>query len=830
MDLSRRTLPSIVVCASTAVLCVSAALPLYGQVSSGPGARLLIKANGADGHYSVSIPGVPQPVLQASSAVKVNGRWLKASDYPRHTVSRQTAVGKLGPAEDWVITYTGRKDAPDLLVSLRAYQNQPFGEVQVSVRNTTSTRLQVEEIRAVDGDADSLNLGGSHAEERVLSDSFSEDRPAMKIHDFTDPVHGMHRAVGSQIVYNLTNHRSWFVGTLTSDRFLTVLRLHVSPDAPQKLVYYEIDATGTTELLEENSLKNSQPQDHVMLSLPVEPGATLSSERLLFGVGDDPINQLQTYGRLIRDLHHARVTAPVALGWWSWTAYYFGLNEGTALTNALWLAQNLKAYGYTFFHIDEGYQFARGEYSTPDADLFPHDLATLERKVTNLGLTPGIWTAPFEVSERSWVFTNHPEWLVKNAKGEPIHIGTVSNKKDQLYALDATNPGAQQYLRETYTTLTKVWNLRYIKLDFMEDSAVEGFYYRPNTTALEAQRIGLKTIRDAVGDSVLLDKDGCEMLNPVGIVDMGRISQDTGHSFSASKDAVTGIAARFFMNRNYFVADPDAFSASTQTVDDQAWHGGTKPLSSDEAMVSVVLSAVSGGMFEIGDDLPTLGKSPDRLAWLKNRDLLDMVQLGRAARPLDLLTYQKEDLEPSIFALPESNRQTMVAIFNWTESSRSRDLPLAQLGLNDGHTYDVTEVLSPESSPSKVDGTLHVTQPAHSVRLLKLIDTAARAQTPVAKILSNTARSTGADAEFTAADASEDNPVLFYRWDFGDGTTAEGKHVTHAYTRPGNYDVALTAVGLSETSAKADVSVSVTGSMSTRFHPETQRRLRPDAQ
>ncbi len=42
--------------------------------------------------------------------------------------------------------------------------------------------------------------------------------------------------------------------------------------------------------------------------------------------------------------------------------------------------------------------------------------------------------------------------------------------------------------------------------------------------------------------------------------------QDTGHNFSASRDTATGIAARFFMNRNYFVADPDAFNVSTQVV------------------------------------------------------------------------------------------------------------------------------------------------------------------------------------------------------------------------------------------------------------------------
>ncbi len=133
------------------------------------------------------------------------------------------------------------------------------------------------------------------------------------------------------------------------------------------------------------------------------------------------------------------------------------------------------------------------------------------------------------------------------------------------------------------------------------------------------------------------------MLNAVGIVDAGRISQDTGHSFDASRDAASGIAARYYMNRNFFVADPDAFTVSTQTVDDQSWHGGQRPLTLDEARVSIALAAVSGGMFEIGDDLPALGAQPERLALVQNKDLLDMVRLGRASMPIDLMTYRDED-------------------------------------------------------------------------------------------------------------------------------------------------------------------------------------------
>jgi len=788
--------------------------------------QVKISVNAADGSYSIGASGLTNPVLRASVAAKINGKWLREADYSHFTVSKQTAEGELGLADEWILSYTDPQGKPELRVRLRTYRNTAFGEAQVTVRNTTGQPIHVQAIRVMDATGASLlDLGGPASSDRVLSDSFSEDRPAMQIRDLANAEDQLHRGVGSQLLYNLQSHKSWFIGTLTSDKFLSVLRLHMAPGDPTKTASYEVDSTGTTELLKENSLLTSVPADQIELSLPLAPGAELSSERMLFSVGDDYHQQLETYGRLIRDLHHARVTAPTPLGWWSWTAYYFGLSEDTALTNAEWLSQHLKKFGYDFFHIDEGYQYARGEYATPDAVAFPHGVAELERKATAAGLTPGIWTAPFEVSERSWIYEHHPEWLVHNAKGEPIHIGLVTDGKDNLYALDPTHPGAQDYLRSTYSTLVKEWGIRYIKLDFMEDSAVEGFYHQPNTTALEAQRIGLKTIRDAVGEQILLDKDGCELLNPVGIVDMGRISQDTGHTFSSSKDAASGIAARYYMNRNYFLADPDAFTISNQTVDDQSWHGGSKPLTLDEAKVSIALSAVSGGLFEDGDDLPTLGQLPERVALLENSDLLDMAHLGRASTPMDLMSYQPEDLQPSLFLVNQSDRQSVLTIFNWTDKTRSHRISLTDLNLAANQSYTVTDVLDPQATPHSVDQSLDVTQPPHSVRMLKLVNQATPPHPPTAKKVLPSTGIAGEKIDFIAEQSAPNDPIIHYRWDFGDGIIQEQPHATHAYTHDGTFTVTLFVTGLDGVLGQSSSSITITGAVSTKFHPEAQRRL-----
>ena len=36
--------------------------------------------------------------------------------------------------------------------------------------------------------------------------------------------------MGSQLIYNRQSHESWFVGALSADRFLTILRLHVAEE------------------------------------------------------------------------------------------------------------------------------------------------------------------------------------------------------------------------------------------------------------------------------------------------------------------------------------------------------------------------------------------------------------------------------------------------------------------------------------------------------------------------------------------------------------------------------------------------------------------------
>ncbi len=778
--------------------------------------QAFVIVHSGDGSYEIGQEN--HSAIHARVALKVNFNWITSSDYPQHQISESSFDDALGHGHEATVQCSGLPSRPDLSYVIRLYDNIDAGDIRVEVRNHTDKSVNVQSLRSVEARGDQpLNLSAPASSDRVLSDSFSEDWPPLKIYDLGKPPGGMHRAVGSQLIYNRDSKESIFFGALTSDRFLTIMHLKTNSSAQQSAgdSYYTVDSTGTTEIQAtdpESGLRHGPAKNLVELSLPVAPDATLGSERLMFALGNNYYSILDTYGAAIRVLHHSRIGTGPVLGWWSWTAFYSGITEGNSWTNAQWLAEHLKDRGFDYFHLDLGYAYARGEYTTPNVAQFPNGLVPLTRNVARLGLKMGFWTAPFEVSDRSSVYQNHKAWLVHNAQGEPIQIGVGTEAgRETLFVLDTTNPEAQQYLRRTYETLVKEWGATYIKLDFMDNTAIEGLYYRPQTTALEAQRIGLQIIREAVGKHVLLDKDGSPMLNPVGLVDEGRLSQDTGHAFLRSKEAAPGIAARYYMQHNFFLSDPDALTISRQMIEERHIQA---PLTLNEARVSVTLAAVSGGMLELGDDLPTLGQDPERLALVTNPDILQMIKLGNAALPLDLLTYRPEDGQPGIFLLREDSRQAMLAVFNWTEHPNSHAFSFSDLGLSPDHPYRVIDVFQPGQQLAFNSTGLRIeNQPAHFVTLLKILDESIAPQPPSITAKVPATGKTGEDLRFEAVASEGHVPALAYHWDFGDGVISDGATLTHTYTREGSYTVHLRVEGADGLSFEQDCSVTIKGSV-----------------
>ena len=383
-----------------------------------------------------------------------------------------------------------------------------------------------------------------------------------------------------------------------------------------------------------------------------------------------------------------------------------------------------------------------------------------------------------------------------NAAGKPIR---KVSKRGGDYLLDVTHPGAQEYIRQTYRTLGREWGWRTIDVDGMDNTAFEGYHYRPNTTALEAVRLMLRLIREAAGPDAILITDGAPFMGAAGLVEFAHISQDTEHTFAGTKETAVGVAAHYYTHRNFWINHADAFNVQElpTPILDAAQYQLTAPLSLDEAQASIVLAAVSGGKYDIGDDLPTLGSEPERLALVTNPGLLEMAKLGHVATPLDLMTYASEDEQPSIFFLREDERQSMLAAFNWTDKRRSHTFGITGLGLPEGNAYQIYDVLNGNQRLPIERGVISLNdQSPHSVKLIKIIDTSRPPAAPQIAVDAPTNAKVGETIRLSANNTADGAPALSYRWDFGDGIVANGAKLTHAYTRAADYTVELRVEGL----------------------------------
>jgi alpha-galactosidase len=215
----------------TALLLAGSGVKGFAAQSSGEEHGLLVPGTPADGRYDIAMPKSRSYALRAGMGLELDGRWLHASDYPRHVVEHSQVQGYLGEATDWQVSYSGLSGQPDLVYHLRAYSREPFGDIQVTVRNTTGKEIHLESIRCLDAtEGPIIDLGGPVLEDRVLSHSFSEDHPAITIRNFADAEQQMQHAVGSQLIYNRQSHESLFLGALTSDPLF-----HHSAASPRQL-------------------------------------------------------------------------------------------------------------------------------------------------------------------------------------------------------------------------------------------------------------------------------------------------------------------------------------------------------------------------------------------------------------------------------------------------------------------------------------------------------------------------------------------------------------------------------------------------------------------
>jgi alpha-galactosidase len=323
----------------------------------------------------------------------------------------------------------------------------------------------------------------------------------------------------------------------------------ISPDGPQPSIRAEARRDGPRTVL---VVSADGPLTHA--TSPSAPDAALAEWADAFGalagVGD---------------------VTPAPTLWSHWYQYF---RDATAAD----IVENLEAieeYGLPVdvITVDDAYQTAIGDWLSL-TDGF-RDLRGLLARVRDRGYRAGIWMAPFLAGEHSQLAARRPDWMVRDAAGDPVRV--AFNWDQYLFALDTTHPDAMAWLAETIDTF-RSWGADFFKLDFLFAGAVEG-RRKEQVSGVTAYRSGLGSLRAAMGTSYLL-ACGAPILPSVGLVEAMRVSPDTDALYSPPDDdmsqpsqeaaVITG-RGRAFTHGRWWVNDADCLIARPGVERREEW-------------------------------------------------------------------------------------------------------------------------------------------------------------------------------------------------------------------------------------------------------------------
>jgi len=231
------------------------------------------------------------------------------------------------------------------------------------------------------------------------------------------------------------------------------------------------------------------------------------------------------YADLLREHLGWRSVGPPPRVWCSWYSYYQAISEEVLLR----ILNDLRGFPFDVFQIDDGWQLDVGDWA-PNA-RFPSGMEAIARRIEAAGFLPGLWLAPFLVRPSSRLCRERPEWLLRDAQGQPVVAGF--NWGGVTYALDVTHPDVSSWLVDLFRQV-RGWGYRYLKLDFLYAGALPGVRHRVSAREV-AYRNALAAVRDAVPDAYIL-ACGAPILASLGIADALRVGPDSAPFWGETDD------------------------------------------------------------------------------------------------------------------------------------------------------------------------------------------------------------------------------------------------------------------------------------------------------
>ncbi len=282
----------------------------------------------------------------------------------------------------------------------------------------------------------------------------------------------------------------------------------------------------------------------------VSHDGTVSMEPLILFDGPAVEEALRDWARIVAAESPLRPRVPERriTGWCSWYNLYASITEENILEHLEAARSFREAHDVSLdiFQIDDGFTPEMGDWLDVKPQ-FPRGMKPLLADIRGAGFTPGLWIAPFMVGNRSRLFREHPDWVVKDRQtGAPLAQMTFygefrwHKRSEEYYILDVTHPDAEAYIRAVFRTWAQDWGAGYFKTDFMlfgsEHGPDRAAWHQPGLSRIAVWRKMAALIREEIGDALWLGC-GCPLWASVGYVDAIRIGRDVGVTWTGEYSA-----------------------------------------------------------------------------------------------------------------------------------------------------------------------------------------------------------------------------------------------------------------------------------------------------
>ena len=337
-----------------------------------------------------------------------------------------------------------------------------------------------------------------------------------------------------------------------------------------------------------------------------------AGETLLILEGDEVEETLRAWSRLVASASPIppRVRSRRITGWCSWYSLYASIDKDVILEHlrAAESFRDMRGVPLDVFQIDDGFTPEMGDWLEVKPQ-FPRGMKPLLADIQAAGFTPGLWIAPFLVGNRSRLFAEHPDWVVRNHQGGPlVHMQFYGEfrwhkRSEEYYVLDVTHPDAADYIRRVFHTWRHEWGAGYFKTDFMNAGMEYGSdaadWHEPGLSRAQIWRRMAALIREEIGEDALWLGCGCPLWASVGFVDAVRIGRDIGvewHGEYSAESLLRDQLTRNHASQILWQADPDCILLR------ERFHN----LGDDEVRSLALFAGLSGGVLMTSDKLDEL--------------------------------------------------------------------------------------------------------------------------------------------------------------------------------------------------------------------------------